>query len=414
MRPVHLQEGQEIRPPAQKLAGRRVLMIVENLPVPFDRRVWQEARALRDAGAIVSIICPAAGDYPAPYELRESIHIYRHPLPGEASSAAGYLREYSAALWHEFRLALKVHFRHGFDIIHGCNPPDLIFLVALPFKLLGKKFIFDHHDINPELFEAKFGKRGVLWRLLCALEWLTFKTADAVISTNASYRQIALTRGGKRPEDVTIVRSGPDLSRVKPAAPDAALRNGRRFLVGYAGVMGDQEGIDLLLESARHMVKDLGRNDIQFCLAGGGTSLEPLRAMSARMGLVGHVSFLGRVPDALLFRMLSTTDICVNPDRVNVMNDKSTMNKILEYMALGKPIVQFDVTEGRFSAGEASLYARPNDPIDFAAKIVELLADPERRARMSAIGRRRIEEELAWHYEAPKLIAAYRKCLGLP
>jgi len=402
---------QETHPAARTLAGRRVLMIVENLPVPFDRRVWQEARALRDAGAIVSIICPAAGDYPAPYELRESIHIYRHPLPGEASSAAGYLREYSAALWHEFRLALRVHFRQGFDIIHGCNPPDLIFLIALPFKLLGKKFIFDHHDINPELFEAKFGKRGVLWRLLSTLEWLTFKTADAVISTNACYRQIALTRGGKRAEDVFIVRSGPDLSRVKPVAPDPVLRNGRKFMVGYAGVMGDQEGIDLLLESARHIVKELGRNDIQFWLAGGGTSLESLRAMSVRMGLTEHVNFLGRVSDELLFRMLSTADICVNPDRVNAMNDKSTMNKILEYMALARPIVQFDVIEGRFSAQDASLYARPNDPVDFAAKIVELLADPEQRARMSAFGRRRIEEKLAWHYEVPKLIAAYRRCL---
>lgn len=413
MRPAHLQERQEPRSPALELAGRRVLMIVENLPVPFDRRVWQEARALRDAGAIVSIICPATADHPASYELRESIHIHRHPLPREAASAAGYLREYSAALWHEFRLALKVHFHRGFDVIHGCNPPDLIFLVALPFKLLGKKFIFDHHDISPELFEAKFGKRGVLWRLLSTLEWLTFKTADTVISTNASYRRIALARGGKRPEDVFIVRSGPDLSRVKRAAPDPTLRNGRKFLIGYAGVMGDQEGIDLLLESARHIVKDLGRNDIQFCLAGGGTSLESLRAMNAQMGLTGHVNFLGRVSDELLFRMLSTADICVNPDRVNAMNDKSTMNKILEYMALGKPIVQFDVTEGRFSTGEASVYARPNDFADFAAKIVELLADPERRARMSALGRRRIEEELAWHYEAPKLIAAYRRCLGL-
>ncbi|MGQ0486736.1 MAG: glycosyltransferase family 4 protein [Hyphomicrobiales bacterium] len=413
MRPAHFQEKQDKHPTAPVLAGQRVLMIVENLPVPFDRRVWQEARALRDEGAIVSIICPATMDYPELYELRESIHIHRHPLPGEASSAAGYLREYSAALWHEFRLALRIHFRQGFDIIHGCNPPDLIFLVALPFKLLGKKFIFDHHDINPELFEAKFGKRGVFWRLLAAVEWLSFKTADTVISTNESYRRIALTRGGKRAEDVFIVRSGPDLSHIKSAAPDPALRNRRKFMVGYVGVMGDQEGIDLLLESARHIVKDLGRNDIQFCLAGGGTSLESLRAMSARMGLTGHVNFLGRVPDALLFRMLSTADICVNPDRVNAMNDKSTMNKILEYMALGKPIVQFDVTEGRFSAGEASVYAKPNDSADFGARIVELLADPERRARMSALGRRRIEEDLAWHHQVPKLIAAYRKCLGL-
>lgn len=394
------------------LAGRKVLIVVENLPVPFDRRVWQEARTLRDAGAIVSVICPALKGYTSRYELLDGIHIYRHSLPVEAKGAPGFLLEYSAALFHEFRLAVRVYFTHGFDVIHGCNPPDLIFLVALPFKLFGKKYIFDHHDINPELYESKFNKRGLFWNVLRFAEWLTFKTADVVISTNESYRQIAMCRGGRRPEDVFVVRSGPDLSRVKALPPNPAWRRGREFLVGYVGVMGEQEGIDLLLEAADHIVHTLGRRDVQFCLVGGGPSLEDLKAQAGRMGLSDYVTFTGRASDDTLFEVLSTADVCANPDRVNAMNDKSTMNKILEYMAMGKPIVQFDVTEGRFSAGEASLYAKPNDPVDFADKLLSLLGDPTARAKMGTEGRARVEQRFAWKYEAPNLLRAYRRALS--
>jgi glycosyltransferase involved in cell wall biosynthesis len=390
------------------LSGRKVLIIVENLPVPFDRRVWQEARTLVASGAQVAIICPIGKDYTKRYEFLDGIHIYRHPMPLDASGALGYLLEYSAALFWETVLSWKILFRHGFDTLHGCNPPDLIFLIAWQFKLIGKRYIFDHHDINPELYEAKFNKRGFFWRLMCLFEWLTFKTADTVISTNESYKKIAMERGGKKAKDIFVVRSGPDLSRVKAVAPNHALKNDRQFLVGYVGVMGDQEGIDLLLEAARHLVYDLGRQDIQFALVGGGPSLAALKAMSQEMGLADYVTFTGRAPDQTLFEVLSTADFCVNPDRVNPMNDKSTMNKILEYMAVGKPIVQFDVTEGRFSAQEASLYAKANDPIDFAAKITELLADKDLRDRMGSFGRNRVETQMAWTYEIPKLIAAYQ------
>lgn len=393
---------------AGTLKGRKILIIVENLPVPFDRRVWQEARTLHAAGAQVAIICPTGKGYTARYEQLDGIHIYRHPLPLDAGGALGYLLEYGAALTWETLLSWKILFRHGFDTLHGCNPPDLIFLIAWQFKLLGKRYIFDHHDINPELYEAKFNKRGFFWRLMCAFEWLTFKTADTVISTNESYKKIALERGGKKPEDIFVVRSGPDLSRVKAVAPNLDLKNGRDFLIGYVGVMGDQEGIDLLLEAARHLVFERGRQDIQFTLVGGGPSLAALQALSEKMGLKDYVTFTGRAPDQTLFEVLSTADVCVNPDRVNPMNDKSTMNKILEYMAVGKPIVQFDVTEGRFSAREASLYAKPNDPIDFADKLAELLADPALRAEMGAFGRHRVETQMAWSYEIPKLIAAYK------
>jgi glycosyltransferase involved in cell wall biosynthesis len=391
----------------ESLHGRRILIIVENLPVPFDRRVWQEARSLREAGAQVVVICPTGKGFEARYEELEGIHIYRHPL-SEGDGALGYLKEYGAALFWEFTLACKVFARHGFDAIHACNPPDLIFLVALPFKLLGRKFLFDHHDINPELYEAKFGKRGLFWRLLVLFERLTFASADVTIATNESYRAIAMGRGRKKPQDAFIVRSGPDLSRIKPVSAQPKWKNGRPFLVGYVGVMGDQEGIDLLLDAAKTLV-DRGRDDIQFCLVGGGPSLQRLKEQCGRLGLDPCVAFPGRIPDQDLWEMLATADICVNPDRVNPMNDKSTMNKILEYMAMSKAIVQFDVTEGRYSAGEASLYAKANDPVDMADKIEALLAAPDQRARMGAFGRQRVETELSWARQTPQLIAAYQR-----
>lgn len=394
------------------LAGRKVLIIVENLPAPFDRRVWQEAETLRDAGAAVSIICPVGKGYEAHFEEIDSIHVYRHPLTEAKGGAGAYLKEYGSALFWELRLAFRVLRERGFDAIHACNPPDLIFLVALPFKLVGKRFLFDHHDINPELFEAKFGKHGLLWRLLLAFERLTFALADVSIATNDSYRRIAIERGAMRPENVFVVRSGPDLRRVRPSVGAPRWRNARRYLVGYVGVMGHQEGIDLLLETVAQLIAR-GREDIQFCLAGGGPALDWLKSECERMELTPYVTFTGRLPDAELFEMLSTADVCVNPDRVNAMNDKSTMNKIIEYMAMGKPIVQFDVAEGRVSAAGSSLYARANDPADMADKIEALLASPRLRAEMGQLGRERVERELAWSHQIPQLIAAYRRLFGL-
>ncbi len=396
----------------QPLAGQSVLIVVENLPLPFDRRVWQEARTLRAAGATVSVICPTGKGYEKRYEQIEGVHIHRHPLPTEGAGPLGYLREYGAALFWETVLAWRIFFKHRFGIIQACNPPDLIFLVALPFRLLGVKFIFDHHDINPELYEAKFGRRGLLWRLMCLLERLTFRLATVSIATNESYRAIAIGRGGMKPEDVFVVRSGPDLSRLRAVPPVARWRNGRRFMVGYVGVMGDQEGIDLLIEAVHHIVFTLDRHDIQFVLVGGGSSLAALQALAAERGLADYITFTGRAPDADLLDVLSTCDVGVNPDRVNTMNDKSTMNKIMEYMSLGKPIVQFDVTEGRFSAQDASLYAKANDPIDMAERIVELLGDPDRRAAMGRFGRERVARELSWAHQVAPLLAAYRRAIG--
>jgi glycosyltransferase involved in cell wall biosynthesis len=390
-----------------KLA-KRILILVENLPSPFDRRVWQEACALRDAGHSVAIICPTGKGFESYFEEIDGIAIYRYDLPMEAEGALGYAIEYSAALFHTFLLAWRVLLTRGFDVVHACNPPDLFFLIGAFFKLFGKKFVFDHHDINPELYEAKFGRRDFFWRLMVWLERATFKVADVSIATNESYRRIAIERGGMDPDRVFVVRSGPSLERLRIVPAEPALKRGRAHLVGYVGVMGRQEGIDLLLQAARAILHDHGRTDVHFGLVGGGTSLEEMKALAAELGIADYVTFTGRVPDAELLAMLNTADVCVNPDIANEMNDKSTMNKIMEYMALGKPIVQFDLTEGRYSAQDASLYARRNDPADMAAKILELLDDPARRAAMGAYGRRRVENELEWRYEVPKLRAAYR------
>jgi glycosyltransferase involved in cell wall biosynthesis len=399
-------------PARQRAKRRRVLIVVENLPCPFDRRVWQEARTLTAAGYTVSIISPKAPGFERSFEQIDGIDIHRHSLPKEADGVLGYALEYSWALTMEFWLSLKVLFGRGFDVLHACNPPDTIFVIGAFYKLLGKKFVFDHHDINPELYEAKFGKRGFGHRLLGALERMTFNTADMVISTNESYRNIAIGRGGKDPRDVFVVRSGPDLARIKQVPPNPALRKGRKYLVGYVGVMGKQEGIDLLVQAVQLIVHHLGRTDIQFGLVGAGTELPAMRELAKELRVAEYITFTGRTPDAELLEMLNTADICVNPDRANEMNDRSTMNKVMEYMALGKPIVQFDLTEGRVSAGEASWYARPNDVADLAQKMVSLLADESQRRRMSAIGRDRIERVLAWQHEAPRLIAAYEHLSG--
>ncbi|MBK1644857.1 glycosyltransferase WbuB [Thiocapsa imhoffii] len=385
-----------------------ILILVENLPSPFDRRVWQEATTLRQNGYLVSIICPTGKGYNKLFECIDKIDIYRYRLPIEAHGIFGYFLEYTFALWNMLIISTKVHRRHRFQIIHACNPPDLLFLVALPYCLFyGTKFVFDHHDVNPELYEAKFGKKGFFWHILVLLERLTFRLAKIVISTNESYRRIAIERGGVDPDRVHIVRSGPQTKRLTIKPPVESYKNGRQHLVGYVGVMGRQEGIDLLLSSVAHIVKVMGRKDIQFCLVGGGTSLNEMMDLSKQLELTNFVTFTGRVSDSTLLDVLNTSDVCVNPDIVNRMNDISTMNKIMEYMALAKPIVQYNLTEGRFSAQNASLYALENDPIDFAVKVVSLIDDPEKRLKMGQYGYERVINELEWKFEEPKLLKAY-------
>lgn len=386
---------------------RRVLIIVENLPSPFDRRVWQEATTLQRNGYVVSIICPKGKGYGESHEVIDGIHIYRHWLPLEARDALGYLFEYSAALFFQLYLSIRVSLTRGFDVVHACNPPDNIFIIGGFWRLFGKRFLFDHHDLCPELYIAKFQKEDPFYRLMLHWEKMTFALADISIATNESYKEIAVSRGKMSVDDVFVVRSGPDLRRLRLMAPDDDCRQGKEFLVGYVGVMGAQEGLDHLMRVIRIIVRDRGREDIHFTLVGGGTDLENIRDYSKQLDVSDFVTFTGRVSDEDLLRVLNTADVCVNPDVPSVMNDKSTMNKIMEYMALGKPIVQYDLTEGRRSALEASLYATPNDENDFADKILYLLDNPEIRSEMGEFGRKRVEQALEWNHEAPKLLNAY-------
>ncbi|MGG9964379.1 glycosyltransferase family 4 protein [Ferruginibacter sp. SUN106] len=385
---------------------KHILIVVENLPVPFDRRVWQEANTLMENGAKVSIICPKMKGYTKSFEVINGIDIYRHSLPFEAKGAWGYMLEYSMALFWESFLSFKIYCKKRFHVIQGCNPPDLIFLVAIFYKIFGVKYVFDHHDINPELYIAKYNKKGLFYKFLMLAERLTFATANYSIATNESYKEIAIRRGKMPPEKVQVVRSGPKLDRLKLGDGNIQYKKGRQFLIGYVGVIGEQEGLDLLLESAKQIIAK--RNDVQFAIIGGGTELEKIQQQAKDMNLGEYVDFYGRVDDVTLVDVLNTADICVNPDKPTEMNNLSTMNKIMEYMALKKPIVQFDLKEGRLSALDASLYADNTSTEDFADKIIWLLDRPEERKKMGEYGYARVVNELSWNHESKKLINFYK------
>jgi len=397
---------------------RRVLMIVENLPVPFDRRVWQEATTLRANGYTVSVICPKGRGYEAGHEVIDGIAVYRHPLPFEADGALGYLLEYTMATFFQFLLAWRVWFDRGFDVIHACNPPDTIFVVGGFFKLLfGRRFIFDHHDLSPELYLAKTGgKKGSLYRVLVLLERLTYRTADVAIATNDSYRDVAIERAGMSPDRVYVVRSGPAMRQLQPHDPNPEVKHGRDHLVVYVGIMGAQDGVPLLLEAARQVVYEHGRDDVQFALVGAGTEFPHVCELTHTLGLDNQVTLTGLLPrdSDLMLDILATAEVGVSPDPPTEMNDKSTMNKTLEYMAHGLPLVQFDLTEGRVSAGDAALYAAGASADDLACKLIELLDDPERREAMGRIGRERIERMFAWERQEPALLSAYDRAFGTP
>lgn len=385
---------------------------MENQTLPFDPRVWREARSLRESGYEVTVLCPRRRDCSKGYEVIDGVRIYRHPTPAEGSTPLGYIWEFVCALFWEFLYAFWIFIKHGFHVIQGCNPPDDIFLVALPFKLLGVKYIFDHHDANPELYVSKYGKKGMLYKVLVGLEKLTYLFSDVVIATNNSYRDLAINRGGVPPEDVFIVRNGPDLRWFVPTVPMPQRKRGKDYLVGYVGSMEVQDGLDILLNVAKY-VKDTGRSDVQFTCVGRGTELGRLRSMVEEMELQDMVEFTGRVSDEELLEILSTADVCVNPDRPSEMNDISTMQKIMDYMALGKPIVQFNSREGMFSARNSSLYADASNPItDFATKIIWLLDRPEERTRMGKFGKERVEVELAWEHSVENLLAAYQRAFS--
>lgn len=390
-----------------------VLILVENLPVPFDRRVWQESLALAGAGYAVHVICPASKEHPKRRETIGGINIYRYRPGPEARRSAAYLVEYGIAIFAQLRIALGVRLRYRIKLVHICNPPDLLFLVALPLMALGANLIYDHHDACPELMIAKgHPEGGRFFRLAKMCERLTYRLSSVSIETNQSYRQIALERGGMLPEDVFVVRSAPAADRFASLRVNEKWRNGKEYLVAYVGVMGRQDGLDYLIDAASVLIRDWNHRNVQFVLVGAGPELPRLRDRVCSLGIEDLVTFAGRLSDEDLGSVLTTADLCVNPDEANAMNDISTMNKILEYMAVGKPMVQFDLHEGRISAGNASLYAARNDATSLASCIMSLLENQEARSHMGRIGKERFALELNWELQVPLLLSAYRRALS--
>ncbi|TDU66027.1 glycosyltransferase involved in cell wall biosynthesis [Prosthecobacter fusiformis] len=390
----------------------RILIIVENLPVPLDRRVWQEACALRDAGHAVTVICPQMRGYTQAEEVLDGIQIYRHWISDEARGMRGFFMEYTTAIWGEFVCALKAWRRGGFDVIHLCNPPDLLFLVAFPFKLLaGVKVVYDVHDLWPEMFEAKFGRRGLLYWAVRLAERCTLALADAVMATNQSVLAAVKKRGHKRDDEVFIVRTAPNaLNTSLPADPK--LKNGRRFLVGYIGVMGNADGVSYLIEAARHIVTERQRHDVQFILMGSGPEHAELLRQRDALGLQDCIAMPGRVSNEFLFTALKTMDVGVACDPINEYNDHCTMNKTLEYMAFAKPQVMFGTREGRFSAGDAALYVMENSAAMLGDAILELLDDEPRRQEMGRIGQERLRTGLSWERSVIELHRTYARAMN--
>lgn len=388
---------------------RKILMLVENHPLPADRRVWSEATTLRDHGFQVSIICPkGTTQYRESYICIDNVHVYRYQLPTTTTKSAAYLAEYGIAMLMTFWLTFKVLFRHGFDLIHAANPPDMFFMIGLFYRLFGKKFLFDQHDLAPEMFQVKFKDRmKLLYKLQLFLEWCSYRTAHTVIVTNASYRRIAIERGRCSPDKVFVVRNGPDLEQVKFVTPEPDLKRGRRYLLAYVGVMAVQDGVEYTLYAMHELVHKRGRQDVSLVLMGDGGYVPELRALTLELQLDEYVNFTGWVESKDIMRYLTVADVGLSPDPQNGLNEYSTMIKTLEYMATGKPVVAFDLAETRFSAQDAALYATPNVVEDFANKIEVLLDDEELRLKLGTIGRKRIEEELSWDHTKQNLLLAY-------
>ncbi|WP_433250291.1 glycosyltransferase family 4 protein [Streptosporangium sp. CA-135522] len=387
------------------MAGK-ALILVENLSVPFDRRVWQESTTLRDAGWDVHVICPRGTKRDSePYVELDGVKIHRYPLRAATGGPLGYLQEYGLALWHTFRLARRVG---PVDVVHACNPPDLLFLVAKMLKRRGARFVFDQHDLVPELYLSRFDRgKDFLYRAVCRLERLTYQAADVVIATNESYREVAITRGGKEPGKVFVVRSAPAVERFHQVPPEESIKRGKPHLLCYLGVMGPQDGVDYALRSLAKLRDDLGRTDWHAVFVGAGDTFEDMIDLSRELGLSDSVEFTGRIPDDDLLRYLSAADVCLAPDPLNPLNDVSTMNKIMEYMAMSRPIVSFDLREARVSAGDAAVYAPANDESEFAKLIARLLDDPQERRRMGEIGKARVTGPLSWERSRIALLAAY-------
>ncbi len=394
-------------------ARPRVLIIVQNLPVPFDRRVWLECRALTAAGYDVTVVCPKGKGDPE-HEILEGVTLLKYRPYAPGGGVLGFVLEYAYSFISTARLVRRARRLGPFEVLQACNPPDIFWPIARWLRRRdGSRFVFDHHDLCPELYSSRFpdGNRWLRWGLL-RLERATFHTAQHVVSTNDSYAEIAVRRGGKPSADVTVVRTGPDEERLRRKEPVLALRRGRQHLVAYIGVMGPQDGVDLAVRAAAHVVHDLGRSDVSFTFMGAGDCYDRLVALRDELNLQEHVELPGRVSDDTVLDVLSTATVALSPDPKNALNDLSTMNKTLEYMAFGLPVIAFDLKETRVSAGEAALYVESGDVAAYGAAVVQLLDDAEQREAMGRVGRLRIEGGLGWPDQRDAYIGVYDTLVG--
>jgi glycosyltransferase involved in cell wall biosynthesis len=413
---VNLQLGYAQESVVMASAKCRILMLLENLPFPQDIRVRREAGTLVSAGYRVTVLCPAATGQPF-RERVNGVQVFRYPAPRAANGFLGYAWEYGYSMAASFLLSLLVFLRDGFDVVHAHNPPDTFVFIAAFYKMFGKHFIYDHHDLSPEMYQARFSNGGnrLVHHVLVLLEQLSCRFADHVVVTNESYKSMAMERGGVPEERVTVVRNGIELGRVgESVQPDRALRQMGKTVIGYVGVMGHQDGVDYLLRALHHLLRDLRRNDFYCVLVGGGDAWEGLRKLARDLGLSDHTRFVGFVFGEGLRRYLAAADICVDATPSNPYSDRSTMFKIMEYMSLGKAIVAFDLPEHRFTAQQAVEYVAPNNELEFARALARLMDDPSRRAYLGAFGQNRIKNQLAWEYSAVNLLRAYRQVLPLP
>jgi len=404
-------------------------MLVENY-FPQDTRVKNEASLLAEAGYQVAVIALRRRGQ-AGREIVNSVEVYRLPtlelfkktpsanlnrmelLLIKLKSFLGYVVEYSYFTAACLIVSTYIFVRRGFNVIHAHNPPDTLFLVALPFKLLGRKFVFDQHDLCPELYRSRYNAaEGFYTWFLRMFEWCSLKLADITIATNESYKQIQIKRTNKNPRDVFVVRNGPNQMRMTPVAPNTRLRGMNKFILCYIGSLNPQDGVDYLLRSLWHLFYDLKRQDFHCVIMGTGDSLEDLRDLAGNLQLNGCVELTGFVSDQDLQANLAAADICVDPDPSSPLNDVSTWIKVMEYMAYAKPIVAFDLKETRFSAGEAAIYVEPNKEAEFAETIAQLMSQPELQKKMGAYGRRRVEDELQWNKVGKNLLTAYETLLG--
>ncbi|MDQ4214265.1 glycosyltransferase family 4 protein [Microbacterium capsulatum] len=397
-------------------ARRRVLIIVQNLPVPLDRRVWLECQALRAQGYEVSVICPKGPGDPA-HEDIDGVHIYKYAPAPEARGLFGFALEFAYSWVRTALLSLRVRRRHGFDVIQACNPPDTYWLLAALWRVAGVRFVFDQHDLNPELYLSRFGRpTGIAGRMqlggLVLLERNTYRVADRVISTNGSYKRVAERRGGLPPARVTVVRSGPDTTVMRPVYPAPEIRAGAEHLLAYLGIMGPQDGVENILAVMDELVHRRGRTGIRAVLMGFGDCLEDLRRECTARRLDDNVVFTGRVGPAQIAQYLSAADLGLGPDLDTPLNNVSTMNKTMEYMAYGVPPVSFELVETRVSAGDTGVFVPSGDITAFADEIEALLADPDRRVELGIAARRRVVAELDWKPQAEAYVGVFDDLLG--